>query len=54
MVPLVRIAHAIHSGVRNTPSTLESVALKSAPGTLPRAAAVNATDDDTVEGSAHR
>ncbi len=34
--------------------TLDKVALNTAAGTLPRAAAVRATDDDTVEGKAHR
>ena len=32
-----------------TPSKLDKVALNTAPPTLPRAAAVKATDDDTVE-----
>src|SRR4051812_16953780 len=42
------------SGVSTTPSKLDKVALKTAAATLPRAAAVSATDEDTVDGSAHR
>src|SRR5688572_24842590 len=52
--PVVFITQATHSGVSTIPIKLESVALKTAPATLPRAVAVIATEDETVEGSAHR
>src|SRR6478609_10531037 len=42
------------SGVSSTPSKLERVALNTAAGTLPLAAAVSATDDETVDGKAHK
>ncbi len=42
------------SGVSSTPSRLESVALNTAAGTLPLAVAVRATDEETVDGKAHR
>src|SRR5690606_28467831 len=41
-------------GVRNTPSKVDKVALSTAPATLPRAMAVMATEEDTVEGSTAR
>src|SRR4051812_3747878 len=53
-VPWVFKTQPIQSGVRNTPMRLDRVALKTAAGTLPRAAEVIATDDDTVEGRAHK
>ena len=40
------------SGVMTTPSRVESVALSTAAAMSPRASAVIATDDDTVDGSA--
>jgi hypothetical protein len=40
--------------VSSTPSKLDSVALNTAAGTSPRAVAVRATDDETVEGKAHK
>src|SRR6185436_19298632 len=52
--PLDFKTNAIQSGVRKTPIRLESVALKTAPATLPPAVAVIATEDETVEGSAQR
>jgi len=39
------------SGVRNTPSKVDSVAFKMAAATLPRARPVIVTDEDTVDGS---
>src|SRR6187431_2038215 len=42
------------SGVSSTPSRLESVALNTAAGTLPLAVAVRATEEETVDGNAHR
>ncbi len=39
------------SGVRNTPSKVDKVALSTAAATCPRARAVIATEDDTVDGS---
>ena len=50
--PVVFAYQAINTGVMKTPSRLETVALKIATGTLPRASEVIATDDDTVEGKA--
>ena len=47
-------SQAIQNGVASTPIRLDSVALKIATGTLPRAATVSATDDETVDGSAQR
>src|SRR6266581_9772336 len=52
--PLVVRTSATHIGVRNVPMRLDNVALNTAPATFPRAAAVSATDDDTVDGSAHK
>ena len=52
--PACSSIQAIHSGVMMTPTRLDRVALNTATGTLPRAATVSATDDDTVEGRAHR
>ena len=48
------ITKLISSGVAIMPIRPEMVALKMAAGTLPLAIAVIATDDDTVDGSAHR
>lgn len=42
------------SGVRNTPSSVDKVALSTAAATWPRAKAVMATEDDTVEGNTAR
>lgn len=42
------------SGVSTMPSRLDRVALKIAAGTLPRASPVSATDDEMVDGNAHR
>ena len=52
--PVVCNTTPIHSGVSTTPSKLDNVALNTAPPILPRAAAVKATDEDTVEGKAQR
>src|SRR5690606_22915217 len=52
--PDAAIKKAISSGVTNTPSRLDRVALNTASGTLPRASEVIATEDDTVDGSAAR
>src|SRR5690606_12073153 len=46
--------HSTQRGVSATPITLESVALNTAAGTLPFAAAVRAIDDETVDGNAQR
>ena len=43
-----------HSGVANTPTKLDRLALKMAPATLPRAIEVIATEDEIVEGDAER
>lgn len=42
------------SGVRKIPSTLDKLALRIAAGTLPPALPVRATDEEMVEGRAHR
>ena len=52
--PALPAATLTMSGVRKTPSRLESVALKIAAATLPRAIPVIATDEEIVEGSAQR
>ncbi|MCW0417071.1 hypothetical protein NB689_002825 [Xanthomonas sacchari] len=48
------VSTPISSGVRNTPSRLDSEALHTAAGTLPPAIEVKAIDDCTVDGSVHR
>ncbi|MNT25937.1 hypothetical protein D3C72_1614830 [compost metagenome] len=53
-VPEALITRPISSGVSAMPIRPEMVALKMAPGTLPRAIDVMATDEDTVDGSTHR
>ena len=52
--PVVEANQAMRTGVAKTPMMLDSVALKMAIGTLPRASEVSATEDDTVEGRAAR
>ncbi len=52
--PVVCAKIPMSSGVRKIPSRLEIDALKIAAGMLPRAAAVIATDDEIVDGSAPR
>ena len=47
-VPDVLSKRLIHNGVATMPISELSVALKTATGTLPRAAEVMATDDETV------
>ena len=42
------------SGVITIPISPDSVALNTATATLPRASAVIATDEEIVDGSAHR
>jgi hypothetical protein len=52
--PVVCATRLTKAGVTTTPNRLDSVALKIAAGTLPRAMAVIATDDEIVEGKAQR
>jgi len=52
--PGVPSSSATSSGVANTPSRFDADALQTAAGTLPRAIAVNAIEDCTVEGRQHR
>ena len=54
MPPPVPASRASSNGVRKTPSRLDSEALHTAAGTLPRAIEVKAIEDCTVDGSAHR
>ena len=42
------------NGVRNIPSTLDRLALRMAAGTFPPALPVRATEDEMVEGRAHK
>src|SRR5690606_25070255 len=50
VTPLVDKSSAAKAGVSTTPSMLETDAAQIAAGTLPRAMAVNAIDDCTVDG----
>ena len=52
LLPL--ISSSTSSGVAKTPMRFEADALTIAPGMLPRAIEVNATEDCTVEGTRHR
>jgi len=52
--PCPRITKLTSSGVSTTPNRVDKVALSTAAATLPRASAVIATDDDTVDGNAAR
>ena len=54
-IPSCEVSKTVTSnGVRKTPSRFDIDALQTAAATLPRAIEVNAIDDCTVEGRAHR
>ena len=53
-LPCPLMTRLTSKGVRNTPSRVDKVALSTAAATCPRASAVIATDEDTVEGKTAR